>query len=296
MSTTRIEKVNISDIEVNPGLLQAREKTSREVVAAYAENYRDGVEMPPIRLVQVGEVLYLVDGFHRLDAQKRLDYQDTIAEISEGTLADAMMAAASANNAHGLRRSKGDALRAAILAITALHEAGLKKNKRPTYEQVINIAKVGKSVVDDAFALLEKSGANLGEKDKRGRKRKVESTTDSTTERHTEYSAEDADVYTDDEGNPLTGIALLSKQADQRMREAHDLAIKVGNNLQVVDPADVADPNGDARLSWEAVAGTLEYVAAQIRATLGTAVEAGQADPDPQEGDTAEQARAEAAE
>lgn len=99
--------VQITDIRIDCGT-QTRAATSSETVDAYAEAMSEGAKFPPIELVSDGSSLYLVDGFHRFLAAQRLDWRTIDANVTPGTLRDAILRAAGANDRHGLPRSAAD--------------------------------------------------------------------------------------------------------------------------------------------------------------------------------------------
>ncbi len=78
------------------------------VVVEYAEAMEDGASFPPVILFHDGERYNPGDGFHRIAAARRIDRQTIPAEIREGSKRDAVLFAAGANSAHGLRRTQAD--------------------------------------------------------------------------------------------------------------------------------------------------------------------------------------------
>ena len=55
-----------------------------------------------------------MDGFHRFHAARQADKREIECNIIEGTLRDAILAAAGANACHGLHRSKADKRRSVL--------------------------------------------------------------------------------------------------------------------------------------------------------------------------------------
>lgn len=109
MATT----VAISRIKINGGT-QIREALYDN---ATLEEYRDamdaGATFPPIFVVEDGDNLWLVDGFHRVAAAQKLGRKTIDANVREGTLEEAQWLACAANR--GLMRSHKDK-RAAVIA------------------------------------------------------------------------------------------------------------------------------------------------------------------------------------
>lgn len=111
-------KILIHTIETDG--LQTRVGMNEDVVSDYADIMRGGGTLPPITLytkdpnaphelgVGLTPVYYLADGFHRLEAAKRLGYIEIDAEVREGDKTAALKCALKANAAHGLRRTNAD--------------------------------------------------------------------------------------------------------------------------------------------------------------------------------------------
>jgi uncharacterized protein (DUF1015 family) len=81
---------NLSKISVNAIRLdfQPQENLLEDTVNEYVEMLQHGEELPPIRLRFDGTDYFLEDGFHRVEAAKRVGVGEIEAEILPGTLAD----------------------------------------------------------------------------------------------------------------------------------------------------------------------------------------------------------------
>jgi ParB-like chromosome segregation protein Spo0J len=79
-------------------------------VERYAEALRDGVELPPITVVDAGQAggLIVADGHHRLAAAYQADQTHIDAEVTTGTERDAVWIATAANKSHGLALTNAD--------------------------------------------------------------------------------------------------------------------------------------------------------------------------------------------
>src|SRR5262249_59008661 len=77
--------------------LQPREVLSDEVIADYAEQMQEGAKFPPVVAFFDGERYWLADGWHRLAAAERLEFEDFPVEVHPGGRRDAMLHAAGAN-------------------------------------------------------------------------------------------------------------------------------------------------------------------------------------------------------
>ena len=111
-------KIKISSLNME---LQARAKNNDEVIREYAEQMKDGVTFPNVKVFSVkakakgeGEQrnsstqFYLVDGFHRTAATVLNGGETIEADIICGDRAAALTYALKANAEHGLRRSNAD--------------------------------------------------------------------------------------------------------------------------------------------------------------------------------------------
>lgn len=102
---------------------QTRAQMNEQVVAEYADLYRDGgqLALPPVEVVEVGGRLRLVDGFHRVNAAKAAGLERVMAEVEQGSEQLCLERALSANSRHGLRRTKADKRRAVEIALSHEH-------------------------------------------------------------------------------------------------------------------------------------------------------------------------------
>jgi hypothetical protein len=77
-------------------------------VAEYAAVLVEGGVFPPIVVFFDGEFHWLADGFHRLEAHKKVGNTEIDADVRQGTQRDAILHSVGANATHGLRRSTED--------------------------------------------------------------------------------------------------------------------------------------------------------------------------------------------
>lgn len=100
---------------VNDGGTQMRAGMDAATVTEYEQAIKDfvGWPFPPVIVYHDGAKYWLADGFHRLNAAVRAGLDAIPAEVRAGTRRDAILHAAGANAAHGLRRTNDDKRRAA---------------------------------------------------------------------------------------------------------------------------------------------------------------------------------------
>jgi len=100
------------------GSTQPRAELDQDLVDEYATAMQEGAGFPPGVVFYDGQDHWLADGFHRWHAARRraqplvLGPVTIPAEIHQGTRRDAILYSASANAAHGQRRTNADKRRA----------------------------------------------------------------------------------------------------------------------------------------------------------------------------------------
>jgi hypothetical protein len=96
-------------IEPNEVVFIQSGATNTDLVAEYAEMMQNGVEFDPVQGMQdeIGQI-YVYDGLHRGSAAKQVGVKLWV-EVQPGTQLDAEWLALTANQKHGLRRSREDA-------------------------------------------------------------------------------------------------------------------------------------------------------------------------------------------
>lgn len=99
------------------GGTQARAQMTEDAVAEYAEAFEAGHAFPPIAVVDDGTTLWLADGFHRVEAARSLGQDRILANVTPGTMVDAVLIAAGSNAAHGVRRTNADKKRAVAMVL-----------------------------------------------------------------------------------------------------------------------------------------------------------------------------------
>jgi hypothetical protein len=91
-----------------------------QTVAEYAEAMKAGAVFPPVVVFRdPKDVHWLADGFHRCGAAELAGLTEIAADVREGGRREALLHAASANAAHGLRRTNADKRRAVELVLTS---------------------------------------------------------------------------------------------------------------------------------------------------------------------------------
>jgi hypothetical protein len=107
---TRVGPIPLTSIKDSGA--QMRVEMRPETVSDYANDMLDGAVFPPVILFDDGTDLWLADGYHRVEANRKVEHTEIMAEIRAGTCRDAILHAIGANAAHGLRRTQADKRRA----------------------------------------------------------------------------------------------------------------------------------------------------------------------------------------
>jgi hypothetical protein len=110
--------VNLDKVQVDRRT-QARVRISYDRVAELAEVLRRPEDdfKDPVELYGDGEVYWIGDGFHRIEAYRKAGRHRARALVREGGWLAALTHALGANDAHGLPRSRKDLRRAIALAL-----------------------------------------------------------------------------------------------------------------------------------------------------------------------------------
>ena len=110
---TEMQTLSLDEVRIDGGT-QPRLSIDEQVVAEYADLYRNGINLPPVTVFFDGVAYWLADGFHRYWAHRRIDCDCIFANVSQGTQRDAILYSVGANADHGLRRSNADKRKAVL--------------------------------------------------------------------------------------------------------------------------------------------------------------------------------------
>jgi hypothetical protein len=114
-ATATAEVVRVESIpldRIKDAGAQMRVEMRPETINDYASDMLDGATFPPVILFDDGTDLWLADGFHRVEANRKVEHTEIMAEIRAGTSRDAILHAVGSNAVHGLRRTQADKRRA----------------------------------------------------------------------------------------------------------------------------------------------------------------------------------------
>jgi len=101
------KKVSISDIVCDQQIMP-RDHIDRNYVDDLFEDLESGAAFPPVDLFNDGKYYYAADGYHRIEAFKKIGRDEIEAVIHNGDKRAAMTFASGANACHGKRRTNED--------------------------------------------------------------------------------------------------------------------------------------------------------------------------------------------
>ena len=110
-----IRSIPIADI--GDGGAQMRVEMDPSTVRDYADNMAAGTAFPPVVVYYDGIDYWLGDGFHRVEAARKLEHETIDAEVRDGDARQAILHGIGSNASHGLRRTQADKRRAIELLL-----------------------------------------------------------------------------------------------------------------------------------------------------------------------------------
>ncbi|WP_243444874.1 ParB/RepB/Spo0J family partition protein [Sphingosinicella humi] len=122
---------------------QPRDTLSENTVARYKAAMLRGDAFPPISVARIGRELFVVDGFHRLEAARAAGLETVEARVANMQEDTAVAVAIEANATHGLSLSRSDKRRCFALYVEAgrhLRLDGTVKSLRQIRRELANIA------------------------------------------------------------------------------------------------------------------------------------------------------------
>lgn len=142
-------KLKLEQIIIDKGT-QARDEIDQKTVTEYAEAMLNGEVFPPVAVFHDGVSYYLADGFHRYLASKQVKANHIEAEVTTGTLRNALEFAIGTNDKHGLKRSIKDKRKAVLIAFDDVEWGSL------TNREIAKLCNVSHTFVNSVKESLEK--------------------------------------------------------------------------------------------------------------------------------------------
>ena len=100
--------IEIGKITVDVEIVGRADGLDSATVESYADDMEAGDVFPPIELVGDGDVFWLVDGQHRLEAAKQINGEQMSANVTKGDRWDALEMSCATNAEHGKPRTNED--------------------------------------------------------------------------------------------------------------------------------------------------------------------------------------------
>ena len=100
----RTQKIPIKDIICDQEIM-ARDHISQDYVDELVEDLNSNAVLPPVDLLHDGKRYYAADGYHRIEAYKKVGTTEIEAMVHKGDKWDAFLFASKANLKHGKRRT-----------------------------------------------------------------------------------------------------------------------------------------------------------------------------------------------
>lgn len=101
-------QIELALIRTDPDLQMWSNGIDIRIVAEYAAAMVEGAIFPPIVMFFDGNAYWPGDGFHRIEATKRNNVSNILADVRRGTRRHAVLYAAGVNASHGLQRTQAD--------------------------------------------------------------------------------------------------------------------------------------------------------------------------------------------
>ena len=100
--------IYIDKIAIDPKIVGRANGLDFVTVQSYADSMEDGIVFPPVEVVSDGDIFWLVDGQHRLEATKKINKEQISCNVIEGDKRLAMLMSCSTNAEHGKPRTNED--------------------------------------------------------------------------------------------------------------------------------------------------------------------------------------------
>jgi len=138
--------------------IQPRDQLHTNRVDEYADYYREGADMPPIKVHEVGGKMYLCDGFHRYAAACRAGMSSIECRVRNSSSRGALMVDAMRSNAkHGQPLTYTERIRACERLIQIFSE----DDRKWTQKEIAEITGTSQSTVSKVLKRLKPEASPL---------------------------------------------------------------------------------------------------------------------------------------
>lgn len=161
--------VQIADLVLNPAF-QVRSRTNPATVENYRQVYKSGGEMPPIQVAVVNGAACVVDGWHRIEAARKLGWHAMPAIITTATESEALWSAAQANLKHGLPLKPAEHRRVFLAYVKTNHHLDHRGRLKSYREIGADLGKPHTTIRNWMIKHFPKIARELSDDDTGGRK------------------------------------------------------------------------------------------------------------------------------
>lgn len=125
MPDFEVRMVPMADIGIDQSV-QPREALSAEAIQRYADNYTEGVPMPPVELHEIEGVLYMCDGFTRYAGGRKAGIEEINARVYPGSnWGTLIISAIRANTLHGQPLTLKERKASVVRLVRMFHESDM---------------------------------------------------------------------------------------------------------------------------------------------------------------------------
>lgn len=111
IANSSIYNLKLSEIILDKEI-QPRKYLNQDLVAEYAKSMKQRATFPPVIVYFDGNRYWLADGFHRVNAKKRIGESKILADVRSGSRREAKLFAVEINVNNGNQRTNADKHRA----------------------------------------------------------------------------------------------------------------------------------------------------------------------------------------
>lgn len=104
----KLQDLKIIDVRKRSDFQNRVNGTDQSHIKKLLGELEAGKDLPPIEIAQVGKALYVIEGFHRLEAHCRAEHETINCKVARMTLQEAKDRALLSNTKHGKNLSRAD--------------------------------------------------------------------------------------------------------------------------------------------------------------------------------------------
>jgi len=242
----QIQRLELKNIMVK-GEVQQRAGLNQDYIDELSNEIANGTELPPVEVYVVAREFLLADGFHRLEAYKRVGVDSVEANIIEGTEREAILHAVGANAKHGLRRKNVDK-RHAVMTLLTDDEWGQWSDC-----EIARRAQVSPTFISKLKRALGENGFEFSSIRKCADGRTID--TSKIGDKSSDDTATEDNGEPDDISEPKASEILVNEVSEEPDPESYKSSSEVVQSNDAIDNIDVIE-NDDAAINDKMVTET----------------------------------------